>query len=257
MGLKTYVQWSQSRSFDFFDLLSSLSRILGIVSQVNYAAGSAYQDALAPRRCVRGLPGGSLDLGAVTAVVKGVRYVTETEGITDRIRTTSESLMMVESVVHQTLQAAIDHPIDHPQILLRLNTGPGPQLNKQGKSQLSRDARFLPRKYRDQIQAESHNNNKNVNSGVEDHNNLAAQLTEANTVETAIKPGPQRPDRQIDSYIYASHQRGQLDPPVDEMRYASTRLSRSSCSICCSMLQTELKTSNSQYHTKRVIEVRR
>lgn len=173
-----HVQWSQPGSLDFFVMLSSFSGILGIVSQANYAAGSAYQDALAHWRRARSLPGVSLDLGAV----KGIGYVAETEGVADRMRTTGESLMMAESAVHQALQAAIDHPIDHPQILLGLNTGPGPQWNKQGKSQMSRDARFLPLKYREtRSQADSH---RNASAEVQ---TLAAKLAEAGAPENAAK----------------------------------------------------------------------
>ena len=104
-----HVQWSQPGSLDFFIMLSSFSGILGIVSQANYAAGSAYQDALAHWRQARALPGVSLDLGAV----EGVGYVAETMGLADRMRTTGETLMLAESAVHQALRAAITHPMDH------------------------------------------------------------------------------------------------------------------------------------------------
>ncbi|MCJ1472284.1 hypothetical protein MMC13_000931 [Lambiella insularis] len=97
-----HVQWSQPGSLDFFIILSSFSGVLGIESQANYAAGSAYQNALAHRRQARGLLGVSLDLGAV----KGVGYVAETAGVADRMRTTGETLMLAESAVHRALQAA-------------------------------------------------------------------------------------------------------------------------------------------------------
>ncbi|KAI1171395.1 hypothetical protein F4777DRAFT_582964 [Nemania sp. FL0916] len=140
-----HVQYSTPDSLDFFIMLSSFSGTLGLVSQANYAAGSAYQDALARQRSAQGLPGVTIDLGAV----KGVGYVAETAGVADRMRTTGETLMLAESAVHGALQAAIANPIGHPQILLGLNTGPGPQWDPLGKSPMARDARFTALKWRE------------------------------------------------------------------------------------------------------------
>lgn len=80
-------------------MLSSFSGILSIVSQANYAAGSAYQDALAHWRSALGLPGVAIDLGAV----RGVGYMAETAGMADRVRTTGETLMLAETDVHKAL----------------------------------------------------------------------------------------------------------------------------------------------------------
>ena len=177
-----HVQWSQPGSLDFFIMLSSFSGILGLVSQANYAAGSAYQDALAHWRQARGLPGVSLDLGAV----KGVGYVAETVGVADRMRTTGETLMLAESAVHQALQAAIAQPIDHPQILLGLNTGPGPQWNKHGKSQMSRDARFLPLKYHES-RGQGSGLQKDAGADESAGQTLATKLAGAETPESAAE----------------------------------------------------------------------
>ncbi|KAI0812922.1 KR-domain-containing protein [Xylaria sp. FL0064] len=117
-----HVQYSTSEALDFSIMLSSFSRHLGLVSQANYAAGSAYQDALARQRSAHGLPGVAIDLGAVRGVG--------------------------ETAVHSALQAVIAHPVGHPQILLGLNTVPGLQWDPQGKSQMARDARFLALKWR-------------------------------------------------------------------------------------------------------------
>ncbi|KAI1204311.1 putative polyketide synthase [Annulohypoxylon truncatum] len=129
-----HVQWSQPDSLDFIMLLS----FSGILD-------NAYQDAIAHWRQARGLPCVSIDLGAVA----GVGYVAETADAADLLCMTNETLMVVEAAVQQALQAAIAHPMDHPQILLGLNTGPAPQWNPQGKSQMSRDARSMALKYRD------------------------------------------------------------------------------------------------------------
>lgn len=77
----TYAQWTRSttskvgtswtlhqvlpRDLDFFILLSSVAGIYGLPGQSNYAAGCAFQDALARHRTAAGYPGASvsLDLG--------------------------------------------------------------------------------------------------------------------------------------------------------------------------------------------------
>lgn len=57
-----------SKDVDFFVLLSSLSGIVGLPSQCNYAAGNAYQDALAKYRRSLGFHGAAVDIGVVQAV---------------------------------------------------------------------------------------------------------------------------------------------------------------------------------------------
>ncbi|KAI9872084.1 MAG: hypothetical protein M1823_008265, partial [Watsoniomyces obsoletus] len=58
----------QLHDLDFFVMLSSLSGVVGLASQCNYAAGNSYQDALARYRLSRGLPAASIDIGVVQAV---------------------------------------------------------------------------------------------------------------------------------------------------------------------------------------------
>ncbi|KAI0973114.1 hypothetical protein F4678DRAFT_478324 [Xylaria arbuscula] len=166
-----HVEWSQPHSLDFFIMLSSFSGTLGLVSQANYAAGSAYQDSMAHWRQRYGLPGVSLDLGAV----KGVGYVAETSGVADRMRKTGETLMLEESTVLRALQSAILEPVGHPQILLGMNTGPGPQWDPQGKSQMSRDARYLPLRYHDS------RIRQDASSRVSGSPSLASQLAKASS----------------------------------------------------------------------------
>ena len=50
---------------DFFVMLSSISSVLGLYGQMNYAAANFFQDALAQQRCQRGLPATSVNLGVL------------------------------------------------------------------------------------------------------------------------------------------------------------------------------------------------
>jgi acyl transferase domain-containing protein/NADPH:quinone reductase-like Zn-dependent oxidoreductase/SAM-dependent methyltransferase len=118
-----HARFSRPGSLDFFVMLSSLSCILGWASQANYAAGGTYQDALARWRQASGLPAVSIDIG----VVKGVGYVAESRAVSDRLRKAGPSLMLPDETVLRAIAAAVLHSLDQPQILLGLNSGPGPQ----------------------------------------------------------------------------------------------------------------------------------
>ncbi|KAF2847520.1 polyketide synthase-like protein [Plenodomus tracheiphilus IPT5] len=72
-GSKNLHEVTLNQPLDFFILLSSLHSFIGNPGQANYAAGCAYQVALARYRNNRGLPGVALDLG----IVGGVGYVVE------------------------------------------------------------------------------------------------------------------------------------------------------------------------------------
>ncbi|MFL5245248.1 MAG: SDR family NAD(P)-dependent oxidoreductase [Gemmataceae bacterium] len=52
-------------NLDFFVMLSSISSVLGLVGQVNYAAANFFQDALAQYRRQQGLPATSINLGVL------------------------------------------------------------------------------------------------------------------------------------------------------------------------------------------------
>jgi aryl carrier-like protein len=56
------------RGMDFFIMLSSLSGIVGLKGQANYAAGNTFQDALAHARVQRGERAVALDLGAMSKI---------------------------------------------------------------------------------------------------------------------------------------------------------------------------------------------
>lgn len=75
-GSKNLHEATLSQPLDFFILLSSLHSFIGNPGQANYAAGCAYQVALAQYRNNLGLPGTAIDLG----IVRDVGYVVETQG---------------------------------------------------------------------------------------------------------------------------------------------------------------------------------
>jgi hypothetical protein len=72
-GSKNLHETTLSQPLDFFVLLSSLHSFIGNPGQANYAAGCAYQVALAKYRNAQGLPATAIDLG----IVGDVGYVVE------------------------------------------------------------------------------------------------------------------------------------------------------------------------------------
>ena len=52
-------------NLDFFVMLSSISSVLGLVGQANYAAANFFQDSLAQYRRQQGLPATSVNLGVL------------------------------------------------------------------------------------------------------------------------------------------------------------------------------------------------
>nr|ALQ32817.1 putative polyketide synthase [Fusarium commune] len=142
---KVHGSWNLHTKFqniDFFIMLSSINGIVGYASQSNYSAGGSYQDALAQWRVTNGLPAVSLDLCAV----KTVGYVAETAGVAVRMQRAGHMLLREDQLLG-LLQSAILHPFT-PQIVAGLNTGPGSHWNRDGESQLGRDARFSALQYR-------------------------------------------------------------------------------------------------------------
>ncbi|ETS73046.1 hypothetical protein PFICI_15221 [Pestalotiopsis fici W106-1] len=107
-GSKNFDELLNSPDLDFFIMLSSVTGVLGSHGQSNYTAGSTYQDALACNRVARGLPGVSIDLGAVL----GAGYVARTDGVVERTgkagwraHTVQEVLRLVELAIRNPMQA--------------------------------------------------------------------------------------------------------------------------------------------------------
>ena len=131
--------FSSEREHDFFVLLSSLSGVVGLASQCNYAAGGAYQDALASYRLANNLPAASIDIG----VVQSVGVVAENKELAEGLRRTGYKAL-TEKQVLAALEAAIStNPTS--QMLIGLN---GANWETSG---LDRDDRFTPMKARENL----------------------------------------------------------------------------------------------------------
>ncbi|KAL4865188.1 hypothetical protein BDV12DRAFT_200380 [Aspergillus spectabilis] len=146
---KLYGTWNLHTEFcapdslDFFVMLSSVSGVMGIASQANYAAGGSYEDAMARWRQSRGLPGVAIDLGPIS----DIGYVSTSAKVAERLRRDGDFAMLDEAIVLRALNAAVLHPLSahsRSQIIVGLNSSPGPQWDAKGRSQLGRDARFTP-----------------------------------------------------------------------------------------------------------------
>ena len=128
---------------DFFVMLSSLAGVVGFVSQSNYSAGGAFQDALARYRTARGLPGVSIDIG----IVKSVGYVAEDDGTAERLRKSGHTVLSEDDVLGAVESAIISPP--KTQMMLGLNSGPGANWEDSG---MARDHRFSSLRYRQTAQ---------------------------------------------------------------------------------------------------------
>ncbi|KAH6641044.1 hypothetical protein F5144DRAFT_618689 [Chaetomium tenue] len=145
-------------SLDFFVMLSSLSCILGLASQ----------DALAHWRQGSGLPAVSIDIG----IVRGVGYVAESRTVSDRVRKPGQMLLLPEDSVLRAIGAAVLHPLEQP------------QWDPTSESQMGRDARFVPLKYRRPTGALAAAGQQ---LGDADVKPLSAQLQEAGSLDEATR----------------------------------------------------------------------
>ena len=90
-------------NLDFFVMLSSVAGIFGNRGQSNYAAGNAFQDALAAFRTARGMNSSSINLGSVSSV----GWVAENRS-SMRTHTATLFELLREEEVHATLEFLVD-----------------------------------------------------------------------------------------------------------------------------------------------------
>ncbi|KAB8201414.1 hypothetical protein BDV34DRAFT_237643 [Aspergillus parasiticus] len=168
-----HTQFTQKDSLDFFVMLSSAVAVAGNASQANYAAGGSYQDALARWRVSQGLPGVSIDLGAV----KGIG-VAANSGVLGHLQRVGFAPINEEQVL-SILGTAILQPYD-PQVVVGLDSRPGSHWDAKGESQLGRDMRFAGLKPRESDSAGGTNPTGGANS-------LASKLAAAKSLEQAVE----------------------------------------------------------------------
>ncbi|KAH8430189.1 uncharacterized protein LDX57_007859 [Aspergillus melleus] len=171
---KVYGTWNLHKQLgsqlDFFIMLSSLAGILGYSSQSNYTAGGAFQDALARYRVSKGLPAVAIDLG----VVKSVGYVATHKSVHERLKRIGHTALSEDQVL-RALESAILNP--SPQVMVGLNTGPGPQWDEETGSPLARESRFLSLRYREPSKATG------ASTTLRRVDNLAGKLASASSLD--------------------------------------------------------------------------
>lgn len=173
-----HTEFAAPNTLDFFVMLSSVSGVLGIASQTNYAAGGSYEDAMAYWRQSKGLPGVSIDLGPIA----DVGYVAETAKVAERLRKSGDYVMLDENTVLRAFEAAVARPLGgRRQIIVGLNAGPGPQWDAHGGSQLGRDARYVNLKPQAKVSRAAPEGTAGGKLS------LASQLTEAGSRDDAAR----------------------------------------------------------------------
>ncbi|TIC97276.1 Lovastatin diketide synthase mokB [Colletotrichum higginsianum] len=139
-----------AQDVDFFVMLSSLVGVMGGAGQANYAAASAFQDALAQHRRAQGKPATTIDLG----MVKSMGYVAEAgQSISERLVRIGYKALHEEDVL-LLLEKAILSPSppssssDPSQgvVVTGINTSRGSHWSE---SRWIQEARFAGLKYRE------------------------------------------------------------------------------------------------------------
>nr|ALQ32778.1 putative polyketide synthase [Fusarium babinda] len=93
-------------SLSFFIVLSSFVGVGGNGGQANYAAGGAFEDAVARHRAAAGLPSVTIDLGAV----KDIGYLTENAHVASRLAKLGYKALGEQEVL-DLVEAAIKQPV--------------------------------------------------------------------------------------------------------------------------------------------------
>ncbi|RHZ48345.1 hypothetical protein CDV55_100373 [Aspergillus turcosus] len=177
VGPKVHGSWNlhqQLQGLDFFVMLSSLVGVVGGASQANYAAGGAFQDALATYRRSQGLPAVTIDLG----MIKQVGYVAVTKGVAERLAKNGYKALDEHQVL-RILEAVISSP-SAPQVITGINTGPGPHWDEAG---WMKEARMAGLKYQQSVQTAP----EGASHRTVADSNLRSQLSRASSLSHAAE----------------------------------------------------------------------
>ncbi|KAI4950323.1 Type I Iterative PKS [Alternaria rosae] len=128
-GSKNLHETTLSQPLDFFILLSSLHCFIGNPGQANYAAGCAYQVALAKYRNALGLPATAIDLG----IVGDVGYVVEKKVQGRKVQVQEfkhihekEMLALIELGIREPMMGHVVTGLDSDLDISSLNDGEAP-----------------------------------------------------------------------------------------------------------------------------------
>jgi len=122
---------------DFFLMLSSISSVLGLVGQLNYAAANFFQDALAEHRRQQGLPATSVNLGVLGQYAGMSKAENDAQDIIGLLDSQGMLVMPLTDVLGKLEAALVQQPIQR--MTSQFDWG----RFRSAYPHLARDARFL------------------------------------------------------------------------------------------------------------------
>lgn len=122
---------------DFFVMLSSISSVLGLHGQINYAAANYFQDSLARFRRQLGLPGTSVNLGVLGAYAGMSKGDAGSAGILQLLDSHGMAMMPLAEVLAKIEGALVQQP--EQRLVARLDWS----RFRKAYPHLMRDARFI------------------------------------------------------------------------------------------------------------------
>ncbi len=96
---------------EFFVMLSSISSVLGLHGQVNYATANFFQDSLAQYRRQLGLPAVSINLGVLGSYAGMSKTETDNEGIIELLESHGLLVMPLDDALAKVEAALVQQPV--------------------------------------------------------------------------------------------------------------------------------------------------